>query len=176
MSSNRLWQLTAGFIGACVGGVVAWLLESADFSPLAIYFLLGSWLGAWLATEDKGGAIFDHEKYFYISQRKAAKVLLLLLLTLIYFGTLVALNINPRSVAYLPLVPLIIASTLILGFEYGLMATIISASIADYFYVPALHSLRVDQWEDAIGLVAFVIAGSLLAFGLSKIIFFKKLI
>ncbi len=174
MSNNRSWQLTAGFIGACVGGVLAWLLESADFSPLAIYFLLGSWLGAWLATEDKGGAIFDQAHFFYISQKKAAKTLLFLLMTLIYFGILAAFGISPRSLAYLPLVPLVIACTLILGFEYGLMATILSAGIADYFYVPALHSLRVDLWEDAIGLATFIIAGSLMAFGITKILLSVK--
>jgi hypothetical protein len=165
-----LWQLTAGFIGACVGGALVWLLESGSFSPLATYILLGSWLGAWLATENKNGPIFDHVKYFRISQRKATKALFAALITTVYFGIGYAFDINPRSFAYLPLAPLIIIITLVLGFEFGLLAIILSAAIADYFYVPAIYSLKVDQWEDAVGLATFVVAGSLLAFGFSKIV------
>ena len=175
MSADVFRQLTAGFIGACVGGALAWLLEIENYSPLAIYILFGSWLGAWLVTEDKGGALFDHAKYFRISlKKKSIKILLFALMAVMYFGAGYALELNPRSLAYLPLVPLIIASTLALGFEYGLMATILSAVIADYFYVPVLYSLKVEQWESAIGLVTFVIAGSLLAFGISKIVFSKR--
>ena len=174
MPSYRFRQLWAGFIGACIGGALAWLLESGDFSPLAIYILLGSWLGAWVVTENESGIIFDNAKYFRISQTKVTKTLLAALITAVYFGVLYALDISPRSFVYLPLVPLIIIITLVQGFEYGLMAIILSAVIADYFYVPTLHSLRVDQWEDAFGLMTFVIAGSLLAFGFSKIILPKN--
>jgi K+-sensing histidine kinase KdpD len=174
MPSNIFWQLTAGFIGACVGGGLAFVLEIEGYSPLAIYMLLGSWLGAWVVAENDSGAIIDNAKYFRISQKKTTKALLVVLLTATYFGIEYAFDINPRSFVYLPLVPLVLASTLILGFEYGLMATILSAAIADYFYVPAIYSLKVEQWEDAVGLLAFVIAGSLLAFGISKIILPKR--
>jgi hypothetical protein len=174
MFGNIFWQLTAGFIGACVGGALAWLLESGDFSPLAIYMLLGSWLGAWLVTENKSGPIFDNAQYFRISQKRATKLLFAVLATAVYFGIGYAFNINPRSFAYLRLIPFIIACTLVLGFEYGLLTIILSTVIADYFYVPALYSLKVEQWEDAVGLVTFVVAGSLLAFGISKIVLPKR--
>src|ERR1017187_3668155 len=126
MSGDIFRQLTAGFIGACGGGALAFVLEVEGYSPLAIYMLLGSWLGAWVVTENDSGAIIDHAKYFRISQKTITKTLLVVLLTGMYFGIEYAFDINPRSVAYLPLVPLIIASTLILGFEYGLLATILS--------------------------------------------------
>src|SRR5665647_2891560 len=174
MVDNIFRQLMAGFIGACVGGALAWLLESKNFSPLAIYMLLGSWLGAWLVTENRSGPVFDHVKYFRISQKKAPKALFAALITAVHFGILYAFDISPRSITYLPLVPLIIIVTLVLGFEYGLLAIILSAAIADYFYIPAIYSLKVEQWEDAVGLVTFVIAGTLLALSLNKIVFPKK--
>jgi uncharacterized membrane protein YeaQ/YmgE (transglycosylase-associated protein family) len=161
-------QLSAGVIGGCIGGALAFSLEEGGYSPLAIYVLLGSWLGAWLAT------ITIHAKYFRISQNKATKTLLVALLTGAYFGIENAFNINPRDLVYLPLVPLVIVSTLFFGFEYGFLVTILSTAIADYFYVPAIQSLKVDHWEDAIGLVTFVIAGSLLAFGTSNVFSPKK--
>jgi len=169
VANDKFWQLRAGLSGACVGGVLAWLLESGDFSPLAIYVLLGSWLGAWLVTENKSGPIFDEAKYFRISQKKITKAMFATLISAVYFGIEYAFDINPRNLVYLSLIPLIATITLVLGFEYGLLVTILSAAIADYFYVPALHSLQVDQWEDAIGLAIFVIVGSLIALGFKNI-------
>jgi hypothetical protein len=174
MPRDLFRQLSAGVIGGCVGGALAAFLEEGGYSPLAIYVLLGSWFGAWLATENASGGITIHAKYFRISQKKATKSLLAALLTAGYFGIENVFDINPRDLVYLPLVPLVIASTLFFGFEYGFLVTILSTAIADYFYVPALQSLKVDQWEDAIGLVTFVIAGSLLAFGISNVFSAEK--
>lgn len=169
MFAAMVRQLSAGLIGAIVGGVLAWLLEYAGYSPLAIYLLLAALFATWLFVESNGGIVFDAAGRFRIPLVSVSKVPLVVLLTAIYFAIEAAFYINPRDYAYLPLVPLVIASTALFGFGSGLLATILSVLVADFFFVPDIYSFEIHEWEDAVGLAIFAIAGSILAFGMHKV-------
>jgi hypothetical protein len=169
MLADLFRQLSTGLIGAVLGVIVAWILESAGYSPLAIYLLVATLFGTWLFVDFNSWVGFGPVRHYHITLMTSSKVLLVLSVTGIYFGIEAALDINPRDYVYLPLVPLIIVCTALFGLGSGLFATILSVTIADYFYVPNFYSFEILEWEDSVGLVIFAIAGSVLAFGVHKL-------
>lgn len=171
MSRILFERLSTILVGAIAGGALAWFLERIGFSPLGIYLLLVCFIATWLYVEFYTGVVFDPFGRIRVTLTTFSKVLLVLLLTAISFGVEAAFDVNPQDYAYLPVVPLIVASTALFGFGAGLFAVILSSIIAAYFFIPPIYSLAIYEWEDAIGLAIFAILGSLVALGIHELFF-----
>jgi len=168
MFSFKSHKLSTLLIGACVGALLALLLELLDRSPLVIFLLLAAMVVTWLLVEYKKGVVFDPVGRFSNLLNVLANILLVALMTAITFWIEVAFGINPIGHFYLPLLPLVIMSTALLNLWSGFFAIILSCAVSAFFFIPPTYSLWIYELEDTIGLVIFAVIGSLVALGIQK--------
>jgi hypothetical protein len=156
-------------IGAGAGILLAWLLETHDRSPLAIFLLLSGVVATWLIIEARNGVIFDPLRRLSYPISIFTRLLMVAGLTAIVFGLLHVAHINPIGYAYLPLLPLIVLCTALFGLAAGLLAVALSSAIASYFYIAPIYSFWISDLEDMIGLIVFAAIGSCVVWGVRKI-------
>jgi K+-sensing histidine kinase KdpD len=97
----------------------------------------------------------------------------LLLVALTLFA-LDAFNVNPRDYAYLPLLPAVVVSALLLGFGPALVGVVAGTLISDYVYAPPPYSFAATEWKDAAGVAVFAILGAINAWMIQQIISFPE--
>jgi hypothetical protein len=164
-----LHRVSTLLIGAGAGIVLAWLLETYDRSPLAIFMLFSGVAITWLIVEARKGVIFDPLGRLSHPISIFARSLMVMGLTAVTFGFMHAAHINPISYAYLPLLPLIVVGTALFGLSAGFFAIVLSSAIASYFYIAPIDSFWISDLQDAIGLIIFAAIGSLVAWAIRKI-------
>jgi K+-sensing histidine kinase KdpD len=81
------------------------------------------------------------------------------------------LNVNPRDYHYLPLLPPVVLSAILLGFGPALVAVIVSTIIADFLYALPEYSFAITELEDVAGLATFAILGGFIALMLHGLLF-----
>ena len=156
-------------IGAGAGILLAWLLETHDRSPLAIFLLLSGVAATWLIIEGRNGVVFDPLGRLSYPLSIFNRLLMVAGLTAIFFGLLHVAHINPIGYAYLPLLPLIVVSTALFGLAAGFLAVALSSAIASYFYIAPIYSFWIGDLQDTIGLIIFAAIGLSVVWGVRKI-------
>jgi hypothetical protein len=97
------------------------------------------------------------------------KPVIVLLLVVSTLGVIRIAGINPRAYAYVPLLLPVIASSILFGFSYGLLALIACTLAADYFFALPVYDFSFGEIEDAIGLAIFAIFGAAAAWIIDEI-------
>ncbi|PYQ44424.1 MAG: hypothetical protein DMF77_07280, partial [Acidobacteria bacterium] len=81
-------------------------------------------------------------------------------------GISLRLALDPLWGVKLPLItmfPTIMVSAWFGGFWPGIVTTLLSAIAAEYFWMPPVHSLRMSDPGDVVGLLIFVVIGGLIS-------------
>jgi K+-sensing histidine kinase KdpD len=92
-----------------------------------------------------------------------------MVLVVLTLGVIRIAGINPRAYAYVPLMLPVIASSILFGFSYGLLALIAGTLAADYFFALPVYDFSFGELEDTIGLAIFAIFGAAAAWIIDEI-------
>jgi K+-sensing histidine kinase KdpD len=173
---RTIGAMAMALIGAAVGMSLAWLLEITGHPSWSVLLMVLCATGPsiWIALYDQGERRPRFVKWARWEGPPWAKVVVTLLLIAVTLLVVHALNVNPRDSAYLPLLPPVILSGIVLGFGPALLAVVVSTIIADYIYALPEYSFAITHWEDAAGLAVFAILGGVIALIIHEIISLRE--
>jgi K+-sensing histidine kinase KdpD len=167
---------TAALIGAVIGIFLAWLLKATGHPPWSVLLIIfcaiaPSMMIASYEPRERRLTVLGWIRWRASPWLKVIMALLLVALTLF---ALDAFNVNPRDYAYLPLLPAVVVSALLLGFGPALVGVVAGTLISDYVYAPRPYSFAATEWKDAAGVAVFAILGAINAWMIQQIISFPE--
>jgi len=173
---RAIGAVTAALIGAGVGIFLAWLLNVTGHPAWSVLLMIFCAIAPsmMIALYEPGEDRLTFLRWVRWQASPWLKVVAALLLIGVTLFVLDALNVNPRDYAYLPLLPPIIVSAVLLGSGPALVGVIAGTIVADYAYAPPPYSFAVTEWKDAAGLAVFAIVGALNAWMIHQLISLPK--
>ena len=163
--------------GAAVGMSLAWLLEITGHPSWSVLLMVLCAIGPsiWIALYEQGERRPRFVGWIRWEGPAWLRIVVALFLIAITLFVVHTINVNPRDYHYLPLLPPVILSAILLGFGPALVAVVVSTVIADYVYAPPEYSFAMTEWEDAAGLAVFAILGGVIAFHYSRNYFVPRI-
>jgi K+-sensing histidine kinase KdpD len=169
---QTIGALSYAFIGAAIGTFVAWLLKVTGHPPWAVLLMLFCAIApamtiAFNEPKARVRALMGRIRWQASPWLKFLVVLVLIGCTAFVLDEF---GVNPRNHAYLPLLPAILASALILGFGPALVGIIVGTAVTDYFYAPPPRSFGVADWKDAAAMAIFGMVGAINALMIHQLV------
>jgi hypothetical protein len=161
------FRLTAVFVGAAFGFLLALFAEFTGHPAWTVLLMLLCLLAPPLLVTF--GWVEIPQSLRRIHRRPAwVRSALTVLLVVLSFAAMEALDVNPRDYAYIPLLAPVIMSAGLFGFGPGLFAVVLSTVWTDFYYAPPVWNFAVTEWKDLVGLAVFAIFGGLVSLSIQE--------